>query len=151
MNLSPNFTLEEFIRSDYAIRHGIDNAPSPDVVENLTALAQNVLEPLRLIVKKPIRILSGYRCPELNKGIGGATNSQHIEGKAADIIVPQITVNELFELTRKFTDHDQVIQEFDRWTHVSYNGKANRKQSLWAVKENGKTVYLPTAPARSQS
>jgi len=140
MNLSKHFTLEEMTRSDYAIRNNIDNTPSEQVIENLKNLCEHTLEPLRDIVKKPIQILSGYRCPEVNKGIGGATNSQHVEGKAVDIVVPQMTVDELFDLANKYVDYDQVIHEFGRWVHIS-NSTPQRRMKLLAVKENGKTVY----------
>ncbi len=148
MKLSEHFTLAEFTRSDYAIRHGIDNTPSAIVTLNLIALCRNTLEPLRTIVKRPIQILSGYRSEEVNKGIGGAPNSQHITGQAADIVVPDMTIEELHDLATKFVPHDQAIQEFDEWLHISYNAQKNRQQKLWAVKMNGKTTYLETAPAK---
>jgi hypothetical protein len=141
MKLSEHFTLEEFTRSDYAIRHGIDNTPSEQVIENLRNHCIYTLEPLRDIVKKPIHILSGYRCPELNKAIGGAENSQHKEGKASDSIVQGMSVDELFDLASKYVQYDQVIHEFARWLHIS-TADPSRRMKLWAVKEDGKTVYL---------
>lgn len=145
MKLSEHFTLDEFIRSEYAKLHGIDNTPSELQIENMVQLCQNTLEPLRERLGKPIRILSGFRCPELNAGIGGASNSQHVEGKAADIIVLGMPVDEVFEIASKFVPYDQVIQEFSRWTHLSYSNPL-RRMKLWAVKENGKTKYLHDKP-----
>ena len=141
MNLSKHFTLEELTLSDYAIRNDIDNTPDSDAVLNLITLCDKVLEPLRDIVKRPIQITSGYRSPFVNLGIGGSRTSQHSEGKAADIVVPNMSIDELFDIASKFVPFDQCIHEFSRWLHISYNGQANRKEVLWAVKENGKTVY----------
>lgn len=141
MKLSEHFSLEEFTRSDYAIRNGIDNTPSELVIVNLKNLCEYTLEPLRDIVKKPIQILSGYRCSELNKAIGGAENSQHVDGKASDIIVPGMSVDELFDIASKYVQYDQVIHEFSRWVHIS-TSNPSRRMKLWAVKDNGKTIYL---------
>lgn len=145
MKLSEHFTLEEFTTSDYAARNGIDNTPNELIINNLKMLCEYTLEPLREIVKKPIRITSGYRCFDLNKAIGGSDTSQHVEGKAADIVVPQMTVDEVFELASKYVQHDQIIHEFGRWTHISYSNPL-RLQKLWAVKQDGKTIYLHERP-----
>lgn len=146
MKLSEHFTLEELTVSDYAVRNGIDNTPSELVIANLRNLCEFTLEPLREIVKKPIVITSGYRCHDLNLAIGGSDTSQHMEGKAADIIVPGLSVSEVFELTSKYVPFDQVIHEFSRWTHISYCNPL-RRMKLWAVKQDGKTVYLHNPPA----
>jgi len=145
-NLSPHFTLAEMTKSEYAVRNEIDNTPDELVALNLAALCKNVLEPLRDIVKKPIHINSGYRSPKVNAGIGGASKSQHVEGKAADIEVDGMSIDELFDIACKFTPFDQCIHEFNSWVHISYNGDKNRKQILWAVKKDGKTQYLTEKP-----
>ncbi len=142
MNLSPHFTLEEFINSDFAIRQGIDNTPSEEVKENLQALCENVLEPLRDIIGS-FQITSGYRCLKLNNGIGGAKTSQHIEGKASDNKSTRHTTEELFQICKAQLKYDQVIQEFDSWVHISWNGSKNRQQALRATKVKGKTIYSP--------
>lgn len=113
MVLSPHFTLQELSYSSTAIRKGISNIPSSIEIENLTALCHQLLEPLRADLDRPIKITSGYRCEKLNKLIGGAKNSQHIEGKAADIRVEGISTEELFQLIKDTYDYDQLIQEFD--------------------------------------
>ena len=130
MNLTTHFTLREFTRSSYAIRKGINNEPNDAQIENLRTLCALVLEPLRMLVDSPITILSGYRCPEVNVGIGGSKTSQHMEGKAADIMVPEWPPEALYELMRNNMHFDQLIQEFDEWVHVSWNGVHNRQQSL---------------------
>lgn len=84
MQLSPHFYLDEFLRSEYAARHGIDMTPSSKVVANLALLCRDVLEPIRALVGGPLVITSGYRPEALNTAIGGAPNSDHIRGLSAD-------------------------------------------------------------------
>ena len=96
MQLSKHFTLEEFIYSPTAVYKKIDNTPSDEQIANMQALCLNVLEPIREKIGKPVKISSGFRCPALNKLIGGSTTSQHMEGKAADIHVDGMTTEELF-------------------------------------------------------
>lgn len=146
VKLSKHFTLQEMTESDFAIRNNIANTPDDVALNNLKALCVNVLEPLRTIVKRPVHVNSGYRSPELNAALGGAKNSQHMEGKAADIVVPGLMVDEVFAIVLKHLQFDQCIHEFGRWVHVSWNGEKNRKQILWAVKENGQTKYLSEKP-----
>ena len=135
MNLTNHFTLNEFIISETAVRKGIDNTPSETVIINLKELCSNLLEPIREKLNAPIHVSSGYRCKKLNTAIGGAKNSQHIEGKAADITTKELTVEELFQFVCDNFDFDQCIQEFDSWVHVSWNGDKNRNQKLRAIKE----------------
>lgn len=113
MELTKHFTLNELTYSPTAIRKHIDNTPDETQVKNLVLLAKNVLEPLRLKLDKPVKVNSGFRCPTLNKAIGGARTSQHMEGKAADIYVPDMTVEELFIYITENFKFDQCIQEFD--------------------------------------
>ena len=143
MNLSPHFTLVELTRSQTAIRHSIDNTPSPIEIENLRNLCVNLLEPLRDLVGKPISISSGYRCRTLNSLVGGSATSQHIQGKAADLSVEGYTTEELFnKIKNSNLQFDQLIQEFDSWVHISYSSKkTNRFQILRATKSKGKTKY----------
>ena len=144
MQLTRNFSLDEFTFSNTAVRKGIDNTPTEEAVKNLQALCVHVLQPLRDKLGKPITINSGYRCKELNKAIGGSRNSQHIEGKAADIKVEGVNVEELFQfIIRNIPEYDQCIQEFGHWIHISWNGYNNRNQNLRAIKVNSKTKYIP--------
>lgn len=148
MQLTKNFTLEELLRSQTATRLNIQEQYNPPlaIVNNLTSLCENVLQPLRNKLKKSINISSGYRCPKVNNIIGGAANSQHLTGQAADINAADNTTEELYQyLKTSNIVFDQLIQEFDQWVHISYNPVAekNRKQCLRAVKQNGRTKYLP--------
>lgn len=146
MKLTEHFDLDELTRSDYASRMGIDNTPSELQIANLKALCENVLEPLEAIVKKPLTIQSGFRNTEVNKGIGGASSSQHVDGKAVDITCKGMSVDELFEIASKYVPYDQIINEAKSWVHISFNGTKNRKQMLWMKRENGKPKYYDKNP-----
>lgn len=129
-----HFTLRELIKSDTAIRKGIKNVPNRQEEQNLNALVDKILDPLREAYGKPIIVTSGFRCEELNKLIGGSKTSQHRTGQAADIRTIIDTPEEnkkLYDLIIKLNlPFDQLIDEhnFD-WVHVSCSEK-NRKQIL---------------------
>jgi len=144
MNLSPHFTLEEFTVSQTATRLGITNLPSPVVIANLQNLCINLLEPLRTRLGRSIKISSGYRCNLLNAKIGGADNSQHTFGEAADIIVAGMTPYEVACTVRDEFNYDQCILEFGEWTHLSLRmiPTSNRRMPLTAMKRDGRTVYV---------
>jgi zinc D-Ala-D-Ala carboxypeptidase len=133
MNLSENFTLEEMIASETAARHNIDQTPSNEVLMNLRRLAL-FLEDVRKVLDKPIHINSAYRSPLANEAVGGKKTSQHCRGAAADIKVKGMTPDQVVRaIIKSGLPYDQVIREFDSWTHVSIsNGKdiAPRKQAL---------------------
>lgn len=86
MKLSENFTLEEMIASSRARVLRIDNIPNEIQIENLKRLCESVLQPIRERIGSPIKVTSGFRCPVLNKSVGGSPTSQHITGEAADIV-----------------------------------------------------------------
>lgn len=148
MQLSPNFTLDEFVNSPRGKELGIDNTPEDIDIDNLKALCINVLEPLRSKLNegnrgktKHIFITSGYRCPELNKAVGGSKNSQHMIGCAADTHVDGMTVQQWYDFVKASgVKFDQEIQEFNEWVHISYDSTP-RGEKLIATKENGHTVY----------
>ena len=128
------FTIKELCKSNTAIKHGIDNTPTPEVEQNLISLIENVLDPLREAWGRPIIVNSGYRSPELNKVIGGVKTSQHMTGQAADIqtVTDSKSDNEkLFKLAQSLNlPFDQLIDESNySWIHVSYSNK-NRRQIL---------------------
>ena len=128
------FTINELIKSTTAQNKGIKNIPSKEEENNLVALVENVLDPLREAYGKPIIVTSGFRCKALNKAVGGASNSQHLTGEAADIRTQSDTKEDnkkLFDLIQKLNlPFDQLINEYDfNWIHVSYSDR-NRKQIL---------------------
>jgi zinc D-Ala-D-Ala carboxypeptidase len=152
MKLSKNFYLREFVRSQTATRKGIQNFPQPEYIENLKALCENVIQPARESLGKPIFVSSGYRSPELNEAIGGSRTSQHCEGEAADLDYSD-NGKLFFEILYNVAVFDQLIWEFGddldpSWVHVSYkrNGD-NRRQVLRAYKDKfGKTKYVQLNP-----
>ena len=137
--ISKNFTWAEFTASDTAKRLGILNQIIDwDVRDNIIALVENVLQPLRDAYGKPITINSGYRCPALNKAVGGVPTSQHVRGQAADCGVddPLAFARLIIELGLPF---DQ-IGLYPTFVHLSYkreeNGK-NRGQVFYAKSYKG--------------
>lgn len=131
--LSLHFVLREFTLSGTAIRNRIDNTPTAVEVERLRALCVNVLEPLRRRFGV-LRITSGYRSERLNSLVGGAKNSQHRLGEAADIHVSSREVaQKMCDYVRNNLDFDQLILESSKkmgvlWLHVSYKARGNRKE-----------------------
>ena len=127
------FTIKELTKSAKAQANGIDNTPGKEEINNLTQLVDKVLDPLREMYGKPIRVNSGYRCKKLNSLVGGVSNSQHLTGQAADISSYRNTKSEneiLFNLIKKLP-FDQLINEKDfSWIHVSYSDR-NRREIIW--------------------
>src|SRR5262245_16014791 len=141
--LTEHFSLEEMIFSETAARHGIDNRPDSTSRRNLLELCESMLEPIRELVGGPINVTSGYRSPVLNSIIGGAPESQHKIGEAADINCPLFNPQALFQKIRESNlPFDQLIDEFGSWVHVSYRKPGrNRRQVLRARKIDGVTSY----------
>ena len=151
MKISPNLNLAEITRSDTAKRHGIDNTPTAEHLENFKLLADKVFEPIREHFKTPIFISSGYRSKDLNSFIKGSLSSQHCTGQAIDIDMDgsngEVTNRMVFDFIKNKLDFDQLIWEFGTdfnpdWVHVSYVKGKNRKQKLKAVRSGGKTSYI---------
>lgn len=128
------FTINELIASDVAKNNNINNIPNQQEKNNLTALVDNILDPLREAYGKPIIVTSGFRSEKLNKLVKGSSTSQHRFGQAADIRSKEDTKNEnkkLFDLVQNLNlPFDQLIDEYNYdWVHVSYSPR-NRKQIL---------------------
>jgi len=139
--ITKHFSWSEFERSSYATRNSIDNSVPKEYKESIRALCENVLEPIREKFGY-VRVSSGYRGKQLNTAIGGSKTSQHCKGEAADLqFRNSVKLEDVFEWIKENIDYDQVIFEFGAWVHVSYVGSENRKTSLIAYKENGKTKY----------
>lgn len=133
MNLSENFTLEEMIASETAARYHIDNTPDNDALMNLRRLAL-FLEDVRKTLDKPIHINSAFRCVQANKKVGGKPTSQHCKGAAADIKVKGMTPNEVVKaVIDAGLPYDQVIREFDSWTHISIPNSKDEKPRKMAL------------------
>ena len=122
-----HFTIEELYASATAKAKGIDNKPSTQQMINLVYLAAYVLEPLRVAMKEPIKIGSGFRCERLNKAVGGVYNSQHMKGQAADLCIDGDIQKgrKWFNYIKYNLPFDQLIWEGNPktgawWVHVSF-------------------------------
>lgn len=146
MEISKYFKWEDSYKSTTAIRLGINNVPNANHAESLKLLFEKVID--RVKAEYPSVFLSSvYRCSKLNIAIGGADNSQHCKGEAGDLDSEKDN-KVVFEFIRDHLEFDQLIWEFGTdsapdWVHVSYKASGNRKQILRAVKQKGKTVYIP--------
>lgn len=131
--LSPHFTLDELTHSEIASRKGLDNIPNDQEIANLTRLAK-MLEAIRAILGKPIYINSGFRSKAVNDAVGSKDSSQHRLGCAADIRVQGMTPDEVCrKIIASGLAYDQLIREFDAWTHISvpsYEIDRPRRQAL---------------------
>ena len=149
MNLSRNFTLQELIKSDTAIRLDINNNPNSGQIEKLKALCENILQPVRDHFGR-VKVTSGFRSVELCMAIGSSANSQHAKAEAADFECPGVDNVELFDWIKSNLEPDQMILEFytpgepnSGWIHCSYIPDQPRASFLHAFKKDGKTVYKP--------
>ena len=129
--ITENFTLEEFTRSETAERMGIQNVPGNREKLALVNLCAKLLQPLRDIYGKPIRINSGYRCPELNKAVGGVETSQHRKGEAADLSIDG-KARELLELIEEnHLPFDQaILYRKQNFLHVSLKVEGEQREQI---------------------
>jgi len=149
MNLSRNFSLQELIKSDIAIRKGIDNNPNADQIEKLKRLCENVLQPVRDQFGR-VKVTSGYRSSELCVAIGSSINSQHAKAEAADFEVLGVDNAEVADWIHKYLETDQLILEFytpgepnSGWIHASWIPYQPRRQFMHAYREDKKVKYKP--------
>lgn len=146
MNISKHFALAELTVSETAARHGLSNEPDALALAQLKRLCDLILEPLRLDVGRPVIVQSGFRSLKVNALVGGSRTSHHMEGRAADIIVPGMTPLEVCTTIRLMgLPFDQCIHEFGRWCHVSVAldpAKAKR-ELLTATYAGSRVAYLP--------
>ena len=158
MRLSKNFTLQELIKSDTALRLNMDNTPTKEGIIKLRLLAANLLQPIRNELGS-IRITSGYRSPALSQAIGSSSNSQHCRYEAVDCQLVKRGKMDNIKIYQAVMDldldFDQMILEFGdsteyndpqrpAWVHISWKVVDNRKQVLVAYKDiNNKTKYRP--------
>lgn len=133
-----HFNVSEFFRSSTAAKNGIKNEPSSDekatIVRNINLLVDNILDPIRDIIHTPILITSGYRCPIVNKLVGGVDNSQHMSGCAADFHVQEFTPPMMFQIFLYIfntLEFDQLIYYRNKnIIHVSYVDNCNRHEAF---------------------
>lgn len=145
MKLSKSFSLEEFTTSQAAARMGRQVVVPADLYPNLVRLAQDVLQPLRDAIGRPMVILSGYRPGWLNVEVGGSKTSEHCDARAADIFVPGVPVIEICRRIQAMRlPFNELIYEFGSWAHVSVppDGLKPRGEIWTARKVAGRTKYL---------
>lgn len=141
MNLSEHFTLEELTATSH---REFDNTPNATEMANLTRLAAMLEQVKTLLGGKPVMINSGFRSKQVNDSVGSKDTSQHRIGCAADIRVPGMTPNEVVKaIMSSDIGYDQLIREFDSWTHISVPNTlstAPRKQAL-IIDKAGTRIY----------
>lgn len=140
--LSAHFTLAEMTVSATAARKGIDNTPPGPMIDQLVLTADRMEHVRDLLGGHPIRVLSGYRSPAVNRAVGGSRNSAHMTGHAVDFVCPGFgpPAKVAAFLARELKHYDQVIEEFGDWVHIGF-GPGRRMQALTARKVKGRTVY----------
>jgi hypothetical protein len=146
--MTQSFSIKELTYSDTAIRLGIDNTPTDEILINLQNVVQFILEPVSNNFDSQIVITSGYRSPALCQAIGSKPTSQHTFGMAVDFEILGIPNKEVSDWIVNHLDYDQCILEFWKpeepnsgWVHCSYKPSGNRKMYLRAFKGNGRVVY----------
>jgi zinc D-Ala-D-Ala carboxypeptidase len=144
MNLSEHFTLEELTNSETAARNNWDNTPNATELANLVRLAAFLEEVKTVLGGKPVMINSAFRSKLVNDGVGSKDSSQHRVGCAADIRVPNMTPDEVVKaVIAAGIGYDQIIREFDRWTHISIpnNPEDKPRQQALIIDKMGTRQY----------
>ena len=142
--MTPHFTLDELTASETAERNGWDNTPNEQELANLQRLAEFLEKVKEALGGKPIMVNSAFRNKQVNDAVGSKDTSQHRTGCAVDIRVPQLTPDQVVKaIIESGLPYDQVIREFDRWTHVSIPNTpetAPRRQAL-IIDKTGTRLY----------
>ncbi len=130
-NLSKYFSFRELTFSKIAEDHGIDNAPTPDILEKLKYTASQ-LDKVRELLGKPVNISSGYRCLQVNRRLGSKDTSQHLKGEAVDFKCELFgNPKQVFDAIKKSNiQFDQLILEFNSWVHISFVKEGGRRECL---------------------
>lgn len=126
-----NFKISELIYSETAVKNNINNMPDINSLDNLLNLIYYCLQPARELLNAPMTITSGFRNPLVNRLVGGVNSSQHLYGQAADFIIKGMTPNQIISIIKTSKiEFDQLINEYDKWVHISYNKGKNRREIL---------------------
>jgi hypothetical protein len=139
VRLSEHFMLSEFTASQTASRLGIDNTPPAPIIDALRKTAELLEKCRRTLGGKPIHISSGYRSPRLNREVGGADNSAHLYGQAADFTCPEFgdprAVCEAISTSNSLIEYDQLILEYGTWTHIAWSPRP--RMMVLTIDRNG--------------
>ncbi|UOF81565.1 peptidase M15 [Bacteriophage sp.] len=141
MNLSEHFTLEELTHTDH---REFDNTPNENELANLKRLAAFLEEVKTVLGGKPVMVNSAFRSKPVNDAVGSKDTSQHRIGCAADIRIPDMTPDQVVQaVIASGIGYDQVIREFDRWTHISVPSHPEDKprQQALIIDKSGTRVY----------
>ena len=126
-----NFKLSELIHSDTAIKWNINNMPDINSLDCMLDLIVFCLQPIRELLGMPMIITSGFRSKDVNTLIGGKPTSQHCKGQAADFIINGMSVPEIIQkIKQSGIEYDQLINEYNKWVHISYIKGKCRKQYI---------------------
>jgi hypothetical protein len=139
--LTLHFTLEELTTTDH---RQFDNTPNPDELANLNRLAKFLEQVKTVLGGKPVMINSAFRCKQVNDAVGSKDTSQHRVGCAADIRIPGMTPDEVVKtIMAAGLGYDQIIREFDRWTHISIpnNPEDKPRQQALIIDRSGTRPY----------
>ncbi len=129
--MSLNFKISELIYSDTAIKNNINNMPDINSLDNMLNLIFYCLQPIRNKINKPIIITSGFRNSEINRLVNGKNDSQHLKGQAVDFTIKGMKIVDIVDFIKKSgIEYDQLINEHNRWVHISFVKGKNRKQIL---------------------
>jgi hypothetical protein len=144
MLLSPHFTLAELTISQEAARRGLDNTPTPEILDRMKTITAPGMELVRACLGAPIQVSSGYRSPKVNRAVGGASTSAHQWGWAVDFIAPgagsPLTVARKLESSD--IEFDQLIHEFGTWVHISFEPR-KRGQVLTIDRQGTRAGLVP--------
>lgn len=147
--LTEHFSIQELTRSEVALRRGLGNTPPVTALANLSVLATTILEPVRTLLGVPLHINSGYRSLLVNQAVGGAKNSAHLDGRAADIVPIGMPLLEAFDkIRRSEIPFDQLLYECASWLHIAIpaNETKPRRECLLASGSAGNWHYEPAPP-----
>jgi hypothetical protein len=147
------FTIKELCYSDTAKKNKINNEPSEVIIEHLTEMVDNLLDPLREAWGSAIKVNSGYRCPSLNTKVGGSKGSSHMHGYAVDLRPSNRRMTEFFEFVKNYllennVPFDQLIDERSggsRWVHIGYKNSKGKQRKEIKLYNNGKYSILKKA------